>query len=137
MQRLPLTTLVQIRLLASLGDAALQAKDWRRCVDVYTQLQAYDTNNYTALFNLAACFYNLGEVDTAIDRALRAINQIPDPGLYFTVASSYVKKRDPDRAFAWLERALQGGFRQVAWIENNFAPYRDDPRYQPIVNSVR
>jgi len=130
-------TAQRIVVLAQQGVQAMRVKDWTGCVETFARVLGYDPENFQALFNQAGCLYELGILDRSIERALRAIQKIPHPALYFVVGSCYVKLGDRTRALAWLAAAVKGGFRDLQMIQENFAPLRNDPDYLAIVALIR
>ncbi|MBI3300647.1 MAG: tetratricopeptide repeat protein [Deltaproteobacteria bacterium] len=118
------------------GLQAHQQKRYREAIEAYETLLTIDPDNFAALFNLAGAYYELNQPDTTIEYAIRAIRRNADPGLYFVVASAYVKKGDKERAFSWLERAIKGGFADRAMIQENFATLQNEPVYRALMQRL-
>lgn len=55
-----------------------------------------------------------------------------------SIAMGYVGIGDPDKAFEWLDKALESHDEQIVWIYKHpmFAPLRSDPRYKELLKKV-
>ena len=62
-----------------------------------------------------------------------------DTGLCVAVSAVYALINRPGLAVQWLERAVEFGYRQYPWLENdpNFKSMRNDERFVQVLKSVR
>jgi len=88
---------------------------------------------------LALVYHSLGrtaESDAALEELLDFERN--EPGWAYNIAFVMAYRGDTDRAFEWLERAVEyndSGLPQVA-ADNLFANIHDDPRWLPFLESI-
>ena len=81
----------------------------------------------------------LGERKRAFEWAERAIAVDPDEvSTFYNVGCTYAIAGEKDRALANLARAVELGFAQREWIQNDpdWDSVRDDPRFVTILSQV-
>jgi serine/threonine protein kinase/Tfp pilus assembly protein PilF len=87
----------------------------------------------------AVAYAILGETDKSVDLASRAMAIDPeDPMLLYNVACNYSVLQRYDDALNALERAVEKGWGDRAWIEHDsdFDPLRSNPKFQAIVSAM-
>jgi adenylate cyclase len=87
----------------------------------------------------AVAYGMLGETDKSVDLASRAMAIDPeDPMLLYNVACNYSVLQRYDDALNALERAVEKGWGDRAWIEHDsdFDPLRSNPKFQAIVSAM-
>jgi adenylate cyclase len=87
----------------------------------------------------AAALMRLGQREQALERARRAFAIDPeDPGVLYNVGCVYALAGSSEDALDHLDRAIQNGFGQREWLENDSAldSIRNDPRFQAILRKL-
>jgi adenylate cyclase len=87
----------------------------------------------------AAALMRLGERDQALERAQRAYAIDPtDAGVLYNLACIYVLGGLFAEALDYLDQAIQNGFGQREWLENDSSldSIRDDPRFQALLRKL-
>jgi tetratricopeptide (TPR) repeat protein len=122
------------------ADHLYQAQDWAGAVRTYEPLAKEVPANPVFRVRLGVSYLNLGRADEA--RAmLELASRAPGPvgaTAFFHLARLEARAGDNEGAFAALERAMAGGFGQVALLEGqtDFAPLRHDPRFKEVVTKA-
>lgn len=99
-------------------------------------LNPHDTR---ALYIGAQNLYRVGEKQKAIELAEQALRQDQnEPVVLYNVACFYVIHGDLARALDLLERAVQLGWGDRAWMEtdSDLEPLRQDPRFQALLARI-
>lgn len=77
-----------------------------------------------------------GKLDDAEKAFLKALSDHPDdPMPYYNLCCLFTRKGDRNAAFLWLDRAIEKGMRDRAFMKQDIdlAPLRDDSRYASIM----
>jgi non-specific serine/threonine protein kinase len=93
-----------------------------------------------ALYLGGQCWIQLGEIDRGLEWVAKAAALDPDdPGILYNAACAYAQAGRIDQALASLEKAVDNGFAQKAWIENDsdLTPLRKLPRYEAILKRLK
>src|SRR5438105_319416 len=131
--------LLSIDALAKLGrhDEVLEAaRQGIKLADAHLELNPDDAR---AWYLSAAALMRLGQSDQALERGRRAIAVDPeDAGVLYNLACTYALAGSNDEAIEHLNKAIQNGFGQREWVENDPAldPIRGDPRYHTILRKL-
>jgi len=89
------------------GDKALDAKQYDRAVELYTQAAAADPKDYSAQFDLGLAYSFLGKDTQAIEHYKTALALKPDLAeAQLNLGLSYLRVKDPAAAEPYLESAL-------------------------------
>ncbi len=88
---------------------------------------------------LAEVYLAQGEYEQALQELARAGHIRNAPHVVFLFSQVYAAKGDKTKAFAELERALAGGYRDFAAIDANsyLAPARSDPHFRELIQRYR
>jgi adenylate cyclase len=81
----------------------------------------------------------LGQRDQALERARRALAIDPeDAGLLYNVACVYALAGSSEEALDHLDKAIQNGFGQREWLENDsdLDSVRGEPRFQALLRKL-
>lgn len=108
-------------------------QDWAGMVAAHQKTVAADPSNGQAWFGMGAALHRLGreeESGRAFEKA--AALQFQAPQALAAAARAYAHKGDAVQAAAWLNRAADAGFRNVAFLDGDpgFAKIRSDAGYQ-------
>lgn len=102
----------------------------------HLQLNPHDTR---ALYFGAQNLWRVGEHAKAMELAERALGQDQEePVVLYNVACFFVEQGDHDRALGLLERAVEMGWGDRAWLETDcdLDPLRGDPRFQALLERI-
>src|SRR5438270_3072017 len=131
--------LLSMDALAKLGrhDEVLEAaRQGVKLADAHLELNPDDAR---AWYLSAAALVRLGQIDQALERGRRAFAVDPeDAGVLYNLACTYALAGSNDEAIEHLNKAIQNGFGQREWVENDPAldPIRGDPRYHTILRKL-
>jgi adenylate cyclase len=81
----------------------------------------------------------LGDVDKARQWNERAMQLAPrDPATLYNAACLFSLMGEIDKAFECLNRAVEHGFANRTWTENDpdLDPIREDPRYEELLKGL-
>ena len=81
-----------------------------------------------------------GKLDDAEKAFLKAVSINPDDSMpYYNLCCLFAKKGNLDAAFLWLDRAIDKGMRDRAFMKQDLdlEPLRDDSRYKAIMSAKR
>jgi adenylate cyclase len=93
-----------------------------------------------ALYFGATNLWRVGEHEKAVDMANRALEQgRNEPLVFYNIACLYVDQGDKQHAIDLLEKAVDLGWGDRAWIETDIdlAPLRDDERFKALLARIR
>lgn len=125
--------------LAKLGrnDEVLEAaQQGVKLADAHLELNPDDAR---AWYLSAAALMRMGRRDEALERGRRAFAVDPeDAGVLYNLGCLYALGGSTDEAIEHLNKAIENGFGQREWLENDSAldPLRDDPRFQALMRKL-
>jgi adenylate cyclase len=125
--------------LITLGrnDEALEAaRRGLKVADAHLDLNPDDAR---AWYLSAAALMRLGQRGQALERARRAYAIDPeDAGVLYNLACIYALGGSTAEALDHLDKAIQNGFGQREWLENDSAldSVRDDPRFEALLRKL-
>ena len=102
----------------------------------HIKLNPHDTR---ALYFAAQDLYRVGEKERAIVMAEQALKQAQDePVVLYNLACFYVEQDDNERAIDLLERAVNLGWGDRAWMEHDsdLDPLHENPRFQALLSRI-
>ncbi len=125
--------------LTKLGrrEEALEAA--RQGIQVADARLELNPDDARAWYLSAAALMRLGQRDQALERARRAYAIDPeDAGLLYNLACIYAAGGSTGEALDHLDKAIQNGFGQREWLENDSSldPIRDEPRFQALLRKL-
>jgi transcriptional regulator GlxA family with amidase domain len=113
---------------------------WPEAIAAYQAIIKENPNDADAWYQLGYCQHASGELDTAIETHKKAASfgdraQRP----LYNLACAYALKGKADEAFDTLTKAIDAGFRNPAFLENDsdWATLKDDPRFKAAVERLR
>jgi adenylate cyclase len=124
---------------ASLGRRHEEMKARLASLDVIQKHLEINPHDTRALYVGANQYCNVGEMDKGLEMAERALG--PDekePVVLYNVACFYAMKGDSDRAMELLQRAVENGWGDRAWLEtdSDLDSLRDDQRFQGLIERL-
>jgi tetratricopeptide (TPR) repeat protein len=117
---------------AEQADGYFQKGDWEDCIKAYEAIAAAQPGDGQAWFRLGFARHALGRFPAASEAyGKAAASGLNTPQLHYRTARVYAQLKNPDAAFAALDRAIAAGFTQVTLLqaETDFASIRSDPRF--------
>ncbi len=118
------------------ANALFQAQQWDQAAADYEAIVGSEPGNGPAWLRLGNSRHSLKQYDKAIAAYEKAVALGAGlPGGRYNLACAYALNGDKEKAFAWLDKALAAGFRNVAQLRNDpdLASLRDDPRFEKAV----
>ncbi len=113
---------------------------YRRALKAIELQLDFNPEDTRALTLGAGCLARLGEDETAVEWVHRADSIDPDDAvIVYAIACVYGILGLREEAITYLQRAVQAGFGNFGWMENDpdLDSLRDDPRYQEIIKGLR
>jgi tetratricopeptide (TPR) repeat protein len=121
------------------ADALFSAAAWKDAIPVYEAILKTAQKNSMAWNKLGFCYHNLGDYDKAIasynnSLQFKTAPQIK-PIVHSRLARAYALKNEQDKAFAFLDSAVNTGYKNVTELESHkdFNALRTDTRFKSIV----
>ena len=102
----------------------------------HLKLNPHDTR---AIYFAAQNLYRIGEKDTAVAMAEQAMQQgMNEPVVLYNVACFYTGMGDTQRAIDLLEQAVDQGWGDRAWMENDsdLVSLHEEPRFQSLLARI-
>ena len=104
--------------------------------DAHLELNPDDARTW---YLSAAALMRLGQRDQALERARRALAIDPeDAGVAYNLACIFALAGSKNEALDHLNRAVENGFRQREWLENDSSldPIRPESRFQALLSTL-
>ncbi|MEJ2238344.1 MAG: protein kinase [Gemmatimonadales bacterium] len=113
---------------------------YRRALDAIQRQLDINPEDTRALTLGAGCLARLGEDERAVEWIHRADSIDPDDAvILYAIACVYGILGSCERAIEYLQKAVEAGFGNFGWIENDpdLDSLRADERYQSIISELR
>jgi serine/threonine protein kinase/Tfp pilus assembly protein PilF len=113
---------------------------YRRALDALELQLDLNPEDTRALTLGAGCLARLGQGTKSVEWIHRADSIDPDDAvIVYAIACVYGILEFREEAIKYLKRAVQAGFGNFGWIENDpdLERIRNDPRYQSIIKSLK
>jgi adenylate cyclase len=134
---LPLVYLSQA--YSEMGRKEDERKSRHRAIELIERALGVNPHDARARYMGAANFAAMGEKAKAIEWANLALRSSADePMVFYNAACTFAVLDEHDRAVDLLERAVQLGWGDRAWMANDsdLASLRDKPRFQALLTSL-
>jgi adenylate cyclase len=112
------------------------ARQGLKLADAHLELNPDDAR---AWYLSSAALMRLGQREQAMERARRASTIDPeDTAVLYNVGCVYALAGSADEALDHLDRAIQNGFGQREWVENDsdWDSLRGEPRFQALLRKL-
>jgi tetratricopeptide (TPR) repeat protein len=126
--------------LAEEAVAFYQAQEWEKAAAAYQTLVERERTNALAWFHLGTSQHHLKHYEQAV----AAFEQAEKNGFFpqfvaYSLAASYARMNEKEKAFEWLEKAVAAGYGNPEDLEGDedLAGLRDDPRFGKIVQGTK
>lgn len=113
-----------------LGNYQEALKDFDKAIEL-------DTENGEAYAYRGIVYARLGDRQKAVDDLNKALELKQNIGVYYDVACIYSVLEIPDKACHYLNKAVEGGYKNFEWIEKDkdFDNIRNETCYQEIMRT--
>ena len=124
------------------ADSLFLARDWSAAIPVYEAVLKTEPNNSLAWNRLGFSYHNLSNYDKALPNYLKSLEYKPTPPIETTVqarlARVYSVKKENEKAFQSLDRALQLGYANLTELDTqkDFDNIRTDSRFAEAVKKA-
>lgn len=117
---------------------AYQKSDWKEAAEGYRAIVAREPGSGRAWYRLGVSQAKLGRRKEAIASYLKAEAIGQSPVVRYALACVHAQEGDSTEAFAWLEKAVAGGFRSADQIRQDpdLESLRGSPHFAALVQRV-
>lgn len=117
------------------AEALYQAQKWAEAVRAFESLVKAEPANGRAWLRLGGALHQLGQYERAAVALERAVEISLSPVAMYNLACAYARLNEKDKAFEWLNKALNAGFPQLSLLQqdDDLAGLRADARYREVV----
>ena len=125
--------------LRGLGDIEGASEAESESLEKLMQHLELNPDDVRALYLGASTHIKLGNKKLGLEWANKALELEPeDNGVIYNVACSYSLLGKIEEAIELLRKAIDGGFSQVEWLENDsdLDPLRDHPKFQSLIEKM-
>ncbi|MBS1995578.1 MAG: tetratricopeptide repeat protein [Cyanobacteria bacterium SZAS LIN-2] len=97
-----------LTLMELAGDVAIEDKEYQQAIDLLTPVSGKDAADPIALLKVAEAYNRLGDLDTALKKAILATNNFPDdPSAHIALGKYYLANKDFLGAKLQFERTME------------------------------
>jgi hypothetical protein len=115
------------------AESLFQAQKWEEAAKAYDAITKAQPANNRAWSRLGYTLHASGRYQEAI-AAYQKIAANNNPAVLYNLACSYARLNQKDKAFEWLNKAVQAGFAQAAQLnsDSDLASLREDARFKDV-----
>ncbi len=132
---------VDLKKARATAEAAWQAQDYAAAAAAYKVVAEADAKSAEAWFRLGYALHATNKIEEALPAHLKAaeIKSAAAPVAMYNVACAYALLGKTDDAFAWLDKAVAGGFANVVQLrkDSDFDKIRADPRFAKVEEAMK
>jgi tetratricopeptide (TPR) repeat protein len=99
--------------------AVYQKGDWKAAAEAYGAITKREPGNGRAWYRLGVSYAKLGRPKEALPAYLKAETIGQNPTVRYSLACAYANLADTTQAYAWLEKAIAGGFRSPETMKSD------------------
>src|SRR5215467_12815974 len=121
------------------ASAAYEAKNWTKSAALYEQLTQAHPEIPRLWFRLGTSLQELGRLDRALEVYQKSLAAgTPPPFAEYSIATVYAQKKDADKAFEHLQKALDGGYNKPDQLSSDayLMALRSDSRFAKLVDQA-
>ncbi|MBI3843942.1 MAG: tetratricopeptide repeat protein [Planctomycetes bacterium] len=121
------------------AQAALQAQKWDDAATALKSLAELTPDDASVWLSLGVALHNTGKYDEALAADMKAAEFAKaKANASYNAACTCASKKDKDKAFEWLNKAIAAGFsnRKQVIEDEDLASLRDDPRFQSVLDAM-
>lgn len=119
------------------GSVLIQAQEFDKAAAAFSEATEFAPDNAQAWHLLGYSLHMAGKLDQAIEAHQKAATfEITRPTALYNLACAWSLKNDKDKAFKYLQEAIDAGFDGDEFLENDsdLDNLRDDPRFKQLMN---
>ncbi len=116
----------------------LQAQKWEEAQKAFEEIVKNEPNNGRGWYGLGYAQHAMGKHEKAVESFGKAVEILRGPVAMYNLACAYSKLNNKDKAFEWLNKAIDAGFTQPGQIEGDtdFANLHEDARFKEALTKV-
>lgn len=114
------------------ANALFQNQKWEEASRAYEAITREQPSNAMAWSRLGLSLHSTGKYDRAIAAFHKAVAIGNNPFAMYNLARSYARSGDREKAFEWLDKAVNAGFSQLSRLDTDtdLAALRSDARFE-------
>jgi tetratricopeptide (TPR) repeat protein len=107
---------------------------WQEAAQAFGQVTKEEPGNGRAWYLLGMSLHSLGKYEPAIEAFQKNVALVNNPSAMYNIACGYARLKQVDKAFEWLEKALNGGAAGFVNLESDadLENIRADARFKKI-----
>lgn len=119
----------------SQAETLYQAQKWTEAARAFEAVTKAEPANGRAWLRLGGSLHQLGRYEQAVSALQRAVEILKGPIAMYNLASAYARLGDKEKAFEWLNKALNAGFPQVSLLQqdDDLVSLRNDARFKEVL----
>ncbi len=116
----------------------LQAQKWEEASNAFAEITKTEPTNGRGWYGLGYAQHALGKYDKAVESYTKAVEILRGPFAMYNLACAYARLSDKEKAFEWLNKAIDAGFTQAMQINSDpdLAALREDGRFKETLVKV-
>jgi tetratricopeptide (TPR) repeat protein len=117
-----------------------QHQDWANAAKAYESITKLEPQNAAAWNRLGASLLSLGKYDRAVETLKRALEINPRQlNTMYNLAGAYARLNDKEKAYDWLDKAVQAGFGQpqLMTTDDDLLSLRNEARFKDLVSKAQ
>lgn len=125
---------------AAEANAAYEAKNWAKALPLYEAMVKAHPEIPRLWFRYGTCLQELGQTDRAVEVYQKALAAgTPPIFAEYSLATAYAQKKDTEKAFEHLEKAVQAGYNKPDQFSSDpyFAALQSDARFKKLAEQVQ
>jgi hypothetical protein len=115
-----------------------QQQDWANAAKVYESITKLEPANAGAWGRLGGSLLSLGKYDRAVEALKRSVEINAQPTTMYNLAAAYARLNDKEKAFEWLDKAVQAGFSNLPLMttDEDLASLRGAARFKDLISKA-
>ncbi|HEX8493813.1 MAG TPA: tetratricopeptide repeat protein [Pyrinomonadaceae bacterium] len=117
------------------AEALFQSQKFTEAAKAFAAVTKAEPANGRAWLRLGSSLHALGQYERAVAAFERAVEILRGPIAMYNLACAYARLNNKEKAFEWLNKALNAGFPQINLLQTDedLASLRDDARFREAV----
>jgi hypothetical protein len=113
-------------------------QDWANAAKAYEAITKLEPQNAGAWGRLGGALLSLGKYDRAVEALKHSVEINPQSNTMYNLAASYARLNDKEKAFEWLDKAMQAGFSNplLMGTDEDLASIRGEARFKALVSKA-
>lgn len=113
-------------------------QDWANAAKAYEAITKLEPANAGAWGRLGGALLSLGKYDGAIVALKHSVEINPQSTTMYNLAASYARLNDKEKAFEWLDKAMQAGFNnpQLMTTDEDLVSLRGEAHFKELMSKA-